>query len=732
VVFRGCFDLFTLKSGLLEAGPVFAALPGTASSITKPESFTIMILSNMTGIVKEFPSELAADSGKPLYLNKVLDALGPVQEITNGWRVSCPCSTHGEDGKDHHPSLSVSVGEAGKILTHCHAGCKLEDILASIGLVEKDLFSPPGQRPVGALAGPRKANEPTEDELKAWNSEHRKILDNLGLEELHMKQLLARGLSEARIRTNGYRSKCCKPCKDSIDGQHYQGEGRLLIPVRNLNGQVVSIKARHDNTEGSERYKYFTSGRGAPTHCPLNPPEKPNAVRVTEGELKADVATALSDTYSIGVAGVSTWRHALPVLEKLKPEKVVVAYDWPDLLRKPQVFQQFNAFVAELTPAGYRVEVEVWNPRASKGVDDVLAAKQKVTRVELCRVIEYLRNRHGVSENAVGVNKGPEATGEPEGRKRRGLHLAELFTLPDPEWLIDRHVCKKGFAVLAAPSGAGKTFIALDYALCVAKGLPYLGKYPVKCGPVVYVVSEGLSGIKQRIKAWMKFNEQIDIPKNIVIVPSSFSFLTDDAHKGLGVVIEKDLQASPVLMVIDTLARNFLGGDENTSKDMGKFVSTVDYFRDHYGASVLAIHHTGVGEKMRERGSSALRGACDTMVILEWKKHHRCCVVHCEKQKDAEEFPPYVLRQEKVDLGDHGSLVYVEGDGHLIADHTRTGTPNKYHLALRKVFGSGEFSAADAVALKIGKKATIYRNLNVLRDDGLIIKKGDKYCCQAG
>ena len=49
--------------------------------------------------------------------------------------------------------------------------------------------------------------------------------------------------------------------------------------------------------------------------------------------------------------------------------------------------------------------------------------------------------------------------------------------------------------------------------------------------------------------------------------------------------------AHPVLIVIDTLARNF-GGDENSSADMGAFVRNVDQLRAKWGATTLVVHHT--------------------------------------------------------------------------------------------------------------------------------------------
>ena len=56
-----------------------------------------------------------------------------------GYLVSCPCPDHGKGQGDHHPSLSVSSGDAGSVLLHCHAGCNTENVVAAFGLTMADL-----------------------------------------------------------------------------------------------------------------------------------------------------------------------------------------------------------------------------------------------------------------------------------------------------------------------------------------------------------------------------------------------------------------------------------------------------------------------------------------------------------------------------------------------------------------------------------------------------------------
>lgn len=104
----------------------------------------------------------------------------------------------------------------------------------------------------------------------------------------------------------------------------------------------------------------------------------------------------------------------------------------------------------------------------------------------------------------------------------------------------------------------------------------------------------------------------------------------------------------PSLIVIDTLARCFVGGDENSAQDMGRLVQAITYLKRETGAAVLLLHHCGkpgdgYSRKLSERGSSALRGAAESMIRLERvKKEHQIELVN-EKQRDAAEFSPITL-----------------------------------------------------------------------------------------
>jgi RecA-family ATPase len=75
-----------------------------------------------------------------------------------------------------------------------------------------------------------------------------------------------------------------------------------------------------------------------------------------------------------------------------------------------------------------------------------------------------------------------------------------LLALDSPEWLIEDMVPTGAQAVLYGPSGEGKSFLALDWALSNATGRTWLGRQ-VKQGRVVYVIGEGGGHMQQRVQA---------------------------------------------------------------------------------------------------------------------------------------------------------------------------------------------------------------------------------------
>jgi hypothetical protein len=227
------------------------------------------------------------------------------------------------------------------------------------------------------------------------------------------------------------------------------------------------------------------------------------------------------------------------------------------------------------------------------------------------------------------------------GQPLRLFSHTELAELPPPRYLVQDMIRAEGLNVIFGPSGAGKTFYALDQSLCVASGLTWYGQ-EVEQGLVIYVAAEGAYGLHPRLEAWQRYRG-IKTITNFRVWPEPVNLFrgeTTDLNGAIG-----ELANPPALIVFDTLPRCMVGGDENSARDMGLVIHEVDQLRRRYGCAVSLITHTGKNGDL-ERGSSALRGAADTIVSLKPYRSH--LQLRCEKQKDGPEFEPWKLHLERV------------------------------------------------------------------------------------
>lgn len=204
------------------------------------------------------------------------------------------------------------------------------------------------------------------------------------------------------------------------------------------------------------------------------------------------------------------------------------------------------------------------------------------------------------------------------GGRFRLLTDADLAALPPPTYLIDGVLPATGNAMLYGPSGVGKSFLALDWALSIATGRNQWRGRRVRSGFVVYVAAEGTYGLNVRRQAWGIANGYKGAAGIRYVCDAVQLLDLMDAH-ALAAAVAAESPEPPALIVLDTLARCMVGGDENSVKDVSRAIASTDLLRRLTGALVLLVHHSQKQGDL-ERGSSALRGAQDVMLCLRSNK----------------------------------------------------------------------------------------------------------------
>ena len=263
--------------------------------------------------------------------------------------------------------------------------------------------------------------------------------------------------------------------------------------------------------------------------------------------------------------------------------------------------------------------------------------------------------------------------------------LAQLLAFPPPQWLIRDLVPSEALTGLAGPPGVGKSMLALDWALYVATGTPWLDR-PVDQGFALYIAAEGHTGLSVRAKAWLAHHHiprgraKFGLLKGRLAIqggeePGEYDQTQSD-YDTLFNRIDHEIGYVPKLVIIDTLAR-CIEGDENASLDMTNFLDGAEQMIDRYKSSVIVIHHKNAAGT-RERGHTSFRGALGALFFLEHAPRRKdILILKNDKQRDAREAEDVALTYEQVE----GSAVLVPTELPAARGEKGSGVP----VPMRKV-----------------------------------------------
>lgn len=232
-------------------------------------------------------------------------------------------------------------------------------------------------------------------------------------------------------------------------------------------------------------------------------------------------------------------------------------------------------------------------------------------------------HRRSVNEGEAWLDKAADGLAELKTaslpRPLRALHVGEFLSLdiPPRENLLAPWLPKQGLAMIFAPRGVGKTFVALHVAYAVASGGEMFGRWAApEPATVVYLDGEmPAATMQERLAAIVRASEHEAAFERLRIItpdlqPAGMPDLSTDAGQE---AVNMALPVDTALIVVDNLSTLIRSGKENEAESWQPVQSWALAHRAK-GRSVLFVHHAGKGGA--QRGTSRREDVLDTVIAL--------------------------------------------------------------------------------------------------------------------
>ena len=242
----------------------------------------------------------------------------------------------------------------------------------------------------------------------------------------------------------------------------------------------------------------------------------------------------------------------------------------------------------------------------------------------------------------------------PAGHKDRALFAysspEDFIKRPKPTWHVRNILPATEIAMIYGESGVGKSFVALDMACAIARGVDWWG-HRVRKGRVGYVIAEGAGGLGSRLEAHVKARG-IDPAalRDLAIINAAPNLLEVKEAAKLVDTLRAAFGGQTVdVLFIDTVARVTPGANENSGEDMGKFLKLCEEVQRLIRGTVVLIHHAGKDIARGARGWSGIKAAMDAEIELAWDGSRRS--LRTSKMKDGRDDLQHLFNLTEVVVG---------------------------------------------------------------------------------
>jgi hypothetical protein len=503
---------------------------------------------------------------------EIASVLGNAKKVGNGYLASCPVPSHGQGNGDKNPSLHIAMNDDGNYLFKCFSGCDQHTVFQTIrdmGLLPSLPERPEylsSIKPIPYIQTPTFQQE--------WH-----YTDEDGV-SLFVKQ---------RFKTNDAKGKTYKTLRVMPDNSRVGKLGDCrIVPYKLPDLQQATAAGR--------------------------------VVYITEGEKAADALGSLGVVATTSHAGSGNWSPELN--QYFAGANVVIVPD-----NDTAGWSYAQKVVEALLPVVKSIRVldlDLKHPKedAFEWVNKYSGDRKTLAQMaKACVVIKSVDQVWLPQRLAMYV---PEAEASQDTNAQKSRFLVESWdSIKDEpvEWLVESVVPKKAFVALYAPPASWKSFISLDLAEAIATGRDWMGYRIPKKGAVLYICGEGHGGMGARVKACKIQNKSPD-GANLYIIRAQLNLRSspEDFAELLKAINELIAQIDEPLelIILDTLMRMSGGNfNENSSEDMGAFITQAGKLQEIYDCALMVIHHSGKDVTKGLRGHSSLLGAVDTELEIQ-------------------------------------------------------------------------------------------------------------------
>ena len=216
-----------------------------------------------------------------------------------------------------------------------------------------------------------------------------------------------------------------------------------------------------------------------------------------------------------------------------------------------------------------------------------------------------------------------------------------------PNYLINQCLESDSHGILAGPSMAFKSFMALAMAHSICTGADFFNHKTFGAHKVVYICGEGKGALARRMRAVSVVHGGFN--NNLLVLDQKIRIDNEDDIKAVSAKIQG---IKPALVIFDTFSSMNSVTNENDNSDVAAALGMIQRNLSNGFTSSLIVHHFGKDEERGIRGASAFTANSDFILVMKREDPESMEVsLKSIKTKDGDNFAPINAVARIVDLG---------------------------------------------------------------------------------